>query len=222
MTPFATILQTATERAGGADALQARLPTCRDAEALRAVADNEYLSQMARRIFRAGLKHSLVDGKWPAFDEVFCHFNPRIVANMPDEALEALMGDNRLIRHWGKLKAVRINADVVLTLSEAHGGFGSYLADWSGDRIVELWSDLAKRCSHLGGNSGPSFLRMVGKDTFILTDGVVAGLNAWQVFDGQPRSKKDRLAVQSAFNGWAKETGRPLCEISMILAQSTA
>ena len=37
-----------------------------------ATPDDRYLSDMwPRRIFRAGLKYSLVDGKWPAFEEVF-------------------------------------------------------------------------------------------------------------------------------------------------------
>ena len=36
---------------------------------------------MSLRIFRAGLKHSLVDAKWPAFEEVFAGFEPaRVVA----------------------------------------------------------------------------------------------------------------------------------------------
>ncbi len=220
MTPLATIHEAATRRAGGVAALEARLPACKTADGLRAFPDDRYLSEMARRIFRAGLKHDLVDAKWPAFEEVFCGFKPRHVAGMPDETLEALMGDKRLIRHWAKLKAVRANADMLQALSAARGGFGSYLADWPVERIVELWADLAKRGTHLGGLSGPSFLRLVGKDTFILTQSVVAALNCWRVFDGEPKNKRDRVAVQEAFNGWAAESGRPLCEISMILAQS--
>ena len=65
---------------------------------------------MSLRIFRAGLKHSLVDAKWPAFEEVFGGFDPRRVRAMPDEEMKKLLGDARLIRHWGKLKAVRANA----------------------------------------------------------------------------------------------------------------
>ena len=48
----------------------------------------------------------------------------------------------------------------------------------AGDGIVELWEALAKRFSQMGGNSGPSFLRMVGKDTFVLTHSVTAALEA--------------------------------------------
>ena len=78
---------------------------------------------------------------------------------MPDEAVEGLLADKRLIRHWGKLKSVRDNAAVMLAIAEAHGGFGIWLADWPAADITGLWEALAKRFSQMGGNSGPSFLR---------------------------------------------------------------
>ena len=87
--------------------------------------------------------------------------------------------------------------------------------------IVELWEALAKRFSQMGGNSGPTFLRMVGKDTFILTPSVTAALKRWGAVDAPPKNRKDRAAVQSCFNAWAAETGRPLCQLSLILAAST-
>src|SRR5205085_5250872 len=143
---------------------------------LQAMPDHRYLSEMSRRIFRAGLKHSLVDAKWPAFEEVFQAFEPRRVRAMSDEALEALLGNARLIRHWGKLKSVRDNAAAMLDVAGEHGSFAAWLAGWPSDDIVGLWEALAKRFSQMGGNSGPSFLRMVGKDTFVLTNSVIAAL----------------------------------------------
>ncbi len=179
---------------------------------------------MSRRIFRAGLKHSLVDAKWPAFEEVFHGFEPRRVRAMSDEALEALLGDRRLIRHWGKLKAVRDNAAAMLAIAAEHGSFGAWLAAWPGEDIVGLWEALAKGFSQMGGNSGPSFLRMVGKDTFILTPSVVAALKHWGAPVGlgtaPPKNRQDRAQVQAAFNAWAAESGRPLCQLSLILAAS--
>src|SRR5262244_1585215 len=120
---FAEILDTARQR-HGAGALDARLPQPKSAAELAATPDDRYLSQMSLRVFRAGLKHSLVDAKWPAFEEVFEKFEPRRVRAMSDEALEALLADKRLIRHWGKLKAVRDNAAAMLTIAEGHGSFG--------------------------------------------------------------------------------------------------
>jgi 3-methyladenine DNA glycosylase Tag len=217
--PFAPILDAARTRLGAA-ALEVRLPQPRSAAELKAVPDDRYLSRMSLRIFRAGLKHSLVDAKWPAFEEVFRGFEPRRVRAMSDEAMEALLGDARLIRHWGKLKSVRDNAAAMITVAEEHETFGAWLADWPVTGIVELWEALAKRFSQMGGNSGPTFLRMVGKDTFILTPSVTAALKHWGAADAPPKNRKDRAAVQSAFNAWAAETGRPLCQLSLILAAS--
>jgi 3-methyladenine DNA glycosylase Tag len=217
--PFSSILEAARTRLGAA-ALEARLPQPRSAAELKGMTDDRYLSQMELRIFRAGLKHSLVDAKWPAFEEVFHGFEPRRVRAMSDDALQALLADTRLIRHWGKLKSVRDNAAAMIGVGEEYGSFGTWLADWPTTNIVELWETLAKRFSQMGGNSGPSFLRMVGKDTFVLTHSVTAALKHWGAVEGPPKNRKDRAAVQSSFNAWAEETGRPLCQLSLILAAS--
>src|SRR5579864_6788571 len=198
-TPFATILEAARTRHGAA-ALEARLATPKTPQLLAATADDRYLSEMSRRIFRAGLKHSLVDAKWPAFEEVFHGFDPRRVRAMSDEAMEGLLGDRRLIRHWGKLKAVRDNAAALLEVAAEHGSFGAWLADWPAADVVGLWEALATRFSQMGGNSGPSFLRMVGKDTFVLTPAVIAALKEWGAVAAPPKNRQDRARVQAAFN----------------------
>jgi 3-methyladenine DNA glycosylase Tag len=218
--PFHPILEEAQARHGAA-ALEARLPQPRAPVELAAERDDRYLSQMSLRIFRAGLKHSVVDAKWPAFEDVFTGFEPRRVRAMSDEALEGLLADKRLIRHWGKLKAVRDNAAAMLTLCEEHGGFGVWLGGWPVAEIVGLWEELARRFSQMGGNSGPSFLRMVGKDTFIFTPAVTAALRHWGAVDAPPKNRQDRARVQACFNAWVEETGRPLCQLSLILAAST-
>jgi 3-methyladenine DNA glycosylase Tag len=218
--PFEAIEERARERVGGAQALTNRLPRPKSADELRAEPDDRYLSQMSLRIFRAGLKHSLVDAKWPAFEEVFMGFQPKRVVAMSDDELEALLQDERLIRHWGKLKSVRANAAAITQLADEQGGMGAYLADWPREDVVGLWADLAKRFSQLGGNSGPYFLRMAGRDTFILTPSVVSALNHWDAFEGTPKSKADRLKIQEVFNSWMRHSSRPLCQVSMILALS--
>jgi len=219
VTPFATILDAARTR-HGAGAVEARLPMPKGAAELAAVGDDRYLSDMSRRIFRAGLKHSLVDAKWPAFEEVFYGFDLRRVRAMPDEAIEALLGNTKLIRHFGKLKSVRDNAAAMIGVAEEHESFGQWLAAWLATDIVGLWDALAKQFSQMGGNSGPSFLRMVGKDTFVLTGSVCAGLKHWAGMAGPPKNRGERAAAQQVFNDWAAESGRPLCQISLILAMS--
>jgi 3-methyladenine DNA glycosylase Tag len=219
LTPFAAILDAARTEHGAA-ALEARLPTPKTPAELKATPDDRYLSQMSLRVFRAGLRHSLVDAKWPAFEAVFYRFDPRRVRAMPDEALEGLMADARLIRHWGKLKAVRDNAAAMLDVAGEHGSFGAWIAGWPGEDIVGLWEALAKNFSQLGGSSGASFLRMVGKDTFVLSPSVVAALKHWGAIQAPPKNRHDRAAVQACFNAWAAATGQPLCHLSMTLGMS--
>ena len=220
MVHFQPILQAAEARAGGAAALGARLPTAKSAAELRALGDDRYLSLMSLRIFRAGLKHAMVDARWPAFETAFQGFEPRRLRMLSDEDLDALLTDRRLIRHAAKMHAVRTNAAALCEIAEGAGSFGAYLAGWPGAEVVGLWDDLAQRFSHLGGNSGPYFLRMTGKDTFLLTGDVARALQHWGVVARTPKGKGDRRRVQAAFNGWTAETGRPLCQLSMILALS--
>ncbi len=187
---------------------------------LRALGDDRYLSLMSRRIFRAGLKHAMVDARWPAFEEAFQGFEPRRLRMLSDEDLDVLLTDRRLIRHAAKMHAVRANAAAVCEIAGEAGCFGAYLADWPGGEVVGLWDDPVRRCSQMGGNSGPYFLRMAGKDTFLLTGDVGRGLQAQGVVERPPKGKGDRRKAQGAFNAWADETGRPLSHLSMILALS--
>lgn len=207
-------------RFGSAEALEARLPQPRSDGKLRSIPDDRYLSLLALRVFRAGLKHSLVDAKWPAFEEVFFGFDPQKVVLMSAEHLERLMQDTRLIRHLGKLKSVPRNAQFVLDVVREKGSFGALIADWPVTDVVGLWKYLAKHGNQLGGLSAPRFLRMAGKDTFIPTDDMVAALKAQGVIDKAPTSQKDLALVQAAFNRWHEESGRPLCQLSVMLAHT--
>lgn len=220
MTPFQTIYEEALFRQGDETTLKTKLPMPKSKEELLKQGDDVYLSIMSRRIFRAGLKHSMVDAKWPAFEEVFLGFDIRKVRMMSDEALEKLLQDKRIIRHWGKIKSVRANAQAINDLHNEYKSVGEYLANWPPDRIVSLWEDLKNRFTQLGGNSGPYFLRMSGKDTFLLTPFVIRALIKWNAIEKEPTGKKAKLHIQDIFNQWAEQAKRPLCQISMILALS--
>ena len=218
MIPFDPILARAIERRGEAE-LTAHLPAIKTAAELAAMPDDRYLSQLCLRVFRAGIKHSVVDQKWPAFEAAFHGFDPNAVAAMTDEDLEPLMGDSGLIRHWGKIKSVPPNAAALRQISDESHGFGRWLASWSGTSTLDLWDALAKRFKMLGGDSAPRFLRMVGRDTFVFSPSVEAALKTWGVGDGG-KGKAARARAAAQFDEWAEATGRPLAHLSMILAYS--
>ncbi|MDF1781199.1 MAG: DNA-3-methyladenine glycosylase I [Alcanivoracaceae bacterium] len=218
MLKFDEILETACLRKGGMAPIEATFPAVAGARKLSNRSDAWYMSAITRRIFRAGLKHSLVDARWPAFEEAFFGFDPEKLVLMPDAMLDERMQDARLIRHWGKMKAIRPNAQMVLDLSREHGGFGRFLAQWPVSDTVGLWRVLSKQGKQLGGNSAPMFLRMVERDSWVPTRDVVAALVGQGVIDKSAASQRDQKAAQQAFNQWQEESGRPQSHISRVLA----
>ncbi len=200
--------------------MEASLPVAKTRAELISMVDSSYLSIMSRRIFRAGLRHALVDAKWPAFELAFFNFNLNRVAMMSDDELDGLMANTEIIRHWNKIKAVRHNAVFLLEMVKLHGSVGQWLANWPEADMIGLWSLLKKEGAQLGGNSGASFLRMSGKDTFLLTDDVVVALKAQGIVDRRPSAQRDLKKVQAAFSQWQMESGRPYCQLSRMLSMT--
>ncbi len=218
MRHFDEIFATASLHKGCDHVVEASLPKCLPGKKLAKQSDAFYLSNMCRRVFRAGLKHSLVDNKWPAFESVFHDFDPHYCAMLSDDAVDECLKNTNLIRHHRKLLSIRANAQFVISTAREYGSFGAYLAHWESAQTIDLWLDIKKKGQQLGGSSAPSFLRMVGKDTFMFTRDVVAVLMAESVIDRPPTAKRDLYAAQKAFLTWQEQCDRPLCEISRIVS----
>jgi 3-methyladenine DNA glycosylase Tag len=218
MTPFARIEVLAAKRKGGAPALAKLLPKPRSRAALAKTPDEFFLSALAKQIFRAGFVWQIVEYKWPTMEEAFAGFDPELVGGLSDS--DDLVADPRAIRNRSKIESVRENAAWMVRVAAAHGSFGSFLGGWPAENLIGLWDELGKNGSRLGGMTGPFFLREVGKDTFLLTSDVVKALRREKVVNGDPTSKRDLALVQRAFNAWREESGRPLCQLSRILAFS--
>lgn len=205
---------------GGDQALLARLPKAEPPEGLAMVADDRYLSVMSRRIFRAGLQHKMVDARWPAFEIAFAEFDLASVAALEDNDISRLARDESLIRHTRKMAAVRDNAIAMRQISKEYGSFGAWLAAWPEEEIVDLWFELRTRFVQLGGNSAPAFLRMAGKDTFLVTPWVAAALRQWDIYPDVGTGKRALRGIQTVFNDWAAASSWSLCAISQTLALS--
>ena len=216
------IYTTAAKRYGGGKALEAELPKPRSRASLSRVKDAKLLAELSKAVFRAGFVWRVVEAKWPGFEDVFLGFEPTRVASLTDAEIDAIGEDKRVIRNRTKLLAVRDNAQLLVDLAAEHGRATRFVAGWPGDDIVGLWEVLKRRGSRLGGNTGPMALRMLGKDTFLLTDSVVTALRREKVLGASqaPTSKRAHALVQEAFNKWQAESGRSLSEISKILACS--
>ena len=221
MTSFKVIHARAEKRKGGAAALKKLLPPVPDAKSLIKLGDDRALAEMARRVFCAGFAWSVIEAKWPGFEQAFLRFQPAKLAFKPDEFWEELTSDTRIVRNGAKIMSVRDNARFLQEIAKEHGSFGRFLAKWPSSDEVGLLNLLAKRGSRLGGNTGQMLLRFLGWDGFVTSRDVTtclreAGLDIAE----EVKSKTDLLKVQAQFNAWAEETGLPYVHLSRICAMS--
>ena len=220
MRGFDEIYAIAAERKGGAKALEELLPTPKSARALAGIGDDRLLADMTKWIFRSGFSWKVVENKWDGFETAFSGFAPRSVSMLSDDDLAGLAKDTRIIRNAQKIASVRANATFLCELADEHGSAAKLFANWPDAEYVDLLQLLEKRGSRLGGNTGQYFLRFIGKDAFITTRDVCAALVREGVVDKPPKSKTAMRAVQAAFNAWHEESGRPMSQISRVLAFS--
>ncbi len=140
------------------DAMEAYLPQALAPEALKRKSGDRYLSAMTQRIFQAGMQHSVIDAKWPAFEAAFSGFTPQTMALLSDADIERHMQNHQIIRDRAKLRTIPRNAQFILDIRQEQGGFGTFIADWPVADIIGLWRLLAKRGARLGGRSAAGFL----------------------------------------------------------------
>lgn len=219
MDRFESIFDRAVERKGGEKALNSLLT--QPASDLTAVRDDRVLSQMTKKIFQSGFVWKVVENKWDNFEEVFWGFDIEKLILMPDEMLERKASDPVIIRNFNKVKTIRENALMLKDISDEHGSVGKWLTEWPSNDIIGLWAYLKKHGQRLGGNTGPYALRVLGKDTFLLSRDVEAYFRANKLIDGGINSKRSLNAIQSCFNQWKDESNLSLQEISQIISYST-
>ena len=220
MRRFDHVFDLSASRHGGVDALEAKLSRPLPRSDLLKIADDRWLAGMTRSVFQAGFNWKVVESMWPGFEVAFKGFDVGACAFMTDEWFDELVTDRQIVRHGAKIRAVQENAIFLQSLAAAHGSGGAILAEWPSNDFVGLLAKMKKEGSRLGGTTGQYFLRMMGRDAFILSRDVVARLEVEGIVDKPPTSKKGMDAVQAAFNTWMDQSGRSLTEISRVLAMS--
>ncbi len=221
MQSFDKITKLAAGFRGGEQALEDLMPTVKTAHEIEKVGDDRILSMMARGVFQAGFSWKVIDKKWPGFEEAFEGFVPVRWKFMSDDDLDNLISDKRIVRHGQKILSVRDNAIFLCDLEDEYGSAAKCFANWPQEDLIGLLDMLKSRGTRLGGNTGPYFLRTLGRDTWVLSRDVVSALIRAGVVEKTPTSKTAMRAVQAAFNEWSAESGRPFAHISRMLALST-
>ncbi|WP_394147983.1 DNA-3-methyladenine glycosylase I [Shewanella atlantica] len=217
---FSSIYQRACERKGGSAGLESLLSASLSTDEISQYRDAELLSEMSKKVFQSGFVWRIVENKWPAYEAAFFNFEPHKVLMLSPEQLQQRASDPELIRHMNKTMAIYDNALMTHDIAKEHGSLAEYIAKWPGEEITTLWSVLKRRGTRLGGNTGPYFLRAIGKDTFLLTGDVQGYLKTHKLIDFGFGSKSGLNQVQAVFNHWQQESGRSLADISKILACS--
>ena len=69
MDSFATIYERASRRKGGDQALEALLPKPAPAGTLERIADDRYLAEMTKAVFRSGFVWKIIENKWAGFEK---------------------------------------------------------------------------------------------------------------------------------------------------------
>lgn len=229
MKDFDKIYARACDRKGGKKALEILLgqkitgkKLSVDKAAQQSVAelsDDRILSAFTKQIFKSGFVWRVVENKWPDFEESFFDFNIEKVLMMPEEMLEKKAADPKIIRNYNKVKTIKANAQMMFEYQTEHKtSFAQFIADWPSSDIIGLWAFLKKHGQRLGGNTGPYALRLLGKDTFILSSDVEAYLRANKIIDGGLQSKKSLTAIQAYFNSLQQESGYSLTQSSRLIA----
>ncbi len=220
METFKAIYGRAAKRHGGAKALEAEMPVIKTAAQLKKISDDRWLADFTKRIFQAGFNWNVIENKWPGFEDAFRGFDPVHCAHLSDEDIDKLLKDERIVRNGQKVVSVRANAQFLCDLANEHGSASAFFAGWPMDDFIGLLDILKKRGARLGGNTGPYGLRMMGKDSFILSKDVAAALIHAGVVDKVPTSQKAMRQVQNAFNVWHTESAKPYAHISRVLGLS--
>jgi len=220
MIAFETLRARAAARKGGEAALAAQMPAIKTPAELAAVPDDRWLSMISRCVFQAGFSWSVVDKKWPGFETAFWGFDPARCRAMDDETFDGLLKDTRIIRNGAKVRAVQLNAALLMDLAAEHGSAAKCFADWPADDYAGLLEMLKRRGDRLGGGAGAVALRFMGRDGWVLSPDVVRALIGAGVIDGPTTSKTAQRAIQKAFSAWAEESGAPFAHISRTLALS--
>ena len=116
---------------------------------------DDYLEQLSKPVFQAGMSWRVVDAKWTGIRKGFHNFKAERVARMSDREVDTLTTDEKMIRSRPKIAAVVHNANALLDL-ERGGGIKKHLRSF--DEYEELATDLKKRFKFVGDSGMYHFL----------------------------------------------------------------
>lgn len=216
-----SIYQRAAERKGGEAALNILLGDGDNSQYLTQLADDRFLAEFTKKVFQSGFVWRVVENKWNDFEDIFFNFNIEKILMMPEEMLEKKAADPKIIRNYNKVKTIKVNAQMIFNEQQNGHSFAQFIAAWPSNDIIGLWAYLKKNGARLGGNTGAYALRILGKDTFILSRDVEAYFRANDLITGGLQTKSSLKTIQQSFNEWQQQCDLSLSQLSRLVAYST-
>jgi hypothetical protein len=121
----------------------------------------DYLEVMTKAVFQGGMSWQVVESKWEGFRQAFAGFEPRAITAFTGEDVERLSADTRIIRNRHKIEATLHNAETILALDGAAGGFARWLRSHASfdDTVAALRTEFR----FLGDTGAYYFLYVVGE-----------------------------------------------------------
>lgn len=98
--------------------------------------DHKWFEFIILDAFQAGLNWFTILKKRENFRAAFDNFDYNKIACYPDEKLDALMNDERIIRNRLKIKGTVTNARAFLKIREEFGSFDNYIWAFTGGKTV--------------------------------------------------------------------------------------
>lgn len=97
--------------------------------------DRKHFEMLILEGAQAGLSWETILLRRNGYKKAFKNFNPKLVANMTDAELNALLQDERIIRNRLKVYSARTNARVFLAIQKEFGSFDNYIWQFVGNKI---------------------------------------------------------------------------------------
>lgn len=217
---FDYFYERAMKRHGGEQAVKQRMPKLATKAELLEISDNQVLAEMTRCVFRAGFEWRVIENKWAGFEAAFAGFLPLYWQQVPPERIDELARDERIVRNLQKIATVPVNARMIVEVTEQHGSFGKFLAQWPSAEQAELLRFFKKHGARLGGTAAQHVLRRLGWDGYLLTPDNLTALRNHKLLDASPYSRRGAKQIQDTFNQWHNETGLPYSHLSRILSMT--
>jgi len=83
--------------------------------------DDEFLGQIAKIIFVAGFRYSIVEERWPLMKKAFYNFNINKLSKLNEKQINNIMKAKGMIKNIGKIEAIIENAKKCKGMQKEYG-----------------------------------------------------------------------------------------------------